>query len=90
MQNTIEIKSARDVIVAAVQKAGMPLSVLSRRSGVEYSAVCRGLAPNGSGRIIADEFIRYCAVLGLELSDFVQAQRGESANAVDAPAENRA
>lgn len=68
----IKILSAREVVAGAVHRMGMPLTTLARRSGVSYDAVCRGVAANGSGRIKAEELVRYCIVLGLTFSDFVQ------------------
>lgn len=75
----IKILAARDVVAGAVHKSGMPLSTLSRRSGVSYDAVCRGIAHGGSGRIQAEELVRYCIVLGLTVNDFVQ--KGAEADA---------
>lgn len=61
-------------IRAAMERQGMDCEGLARRSGV--SAARLALATRGLGSLMADEFVRVCAALGLSLKDFSEEKAG--------------
>lgn len=56
------------VIADRVKEVGITKIELSKRLGMNYEGLRRALA--GKRKISADEFILFCAELGLSLSDF--------------------
>lgn len=61
---------AFEVIEAAVQQRGIPVSELARRIGTNGELLRRSLA--GDRKIAADEFLALCRELNLTLDDFKQ------------------
>jgi len=57
------------VLNEEISKRGIPVSELSRRVGMNDESLRRGLA--GNRNIRADEFVRLCHELKLDVNDFL-------------------
>lgn len=65
-------------IASYIENSAINLSELSRKSGVEYSALYASLGKKGTGRELrANELTSICSVLKINPMDFMSKEEGE-------------
>jgi len=62
------MQQAYQVIAQRVKERGISKAELGRRIGIDDELLRRALI--GKRKIPADEFVKLCQILGLEISDF--------------------